>query len=637
MKLSPTCQHESLEDLIDAAFRQYTTGNLAEAEAISRKVMALAPDSAEKYKNGGNTLLSLGRLEEAERAYRQALVLKPDYAEAYNNLGNVLRLRGHLADAEQAFRQALKLLPESAEIHNNFGNVLMDLGRVEDAEHTFRQAVVLRADFPLAHFNRGNALRALGRNELAAKCYLQALELNPDYAEAHFALGCVLELSGQLDEAAQAYGRTLALNPDRGEAYIGLGNVLLALRRVTEAEQAYRQSLALNPGYGKAYIGLGNALVLQERLDEAEDVFRRALTLNSESAEACIGLGNVFQYSGRIAEAEQAYVSALALEPRNASLKYNLSLLHLLQGHFEEGLELYEQRLEDQVRNSFTKALARFGPTRVGKRWAGEPLDGRSLLVVTEQGAGDSLMMMRYLPLLKLRGDRYLAVSCEPHLARVFRSIASVDGVITGTDVLPVEHVDFHCPIMSLPYLLQTRLESIPADVPYLVVPDEMRLGWRNRLANLPGIKVGLVWAGNRMYAHDAWRSVPLHRFSDLAHIEGVRLVSLQKGEDAGQWQKLGWGGLDWMGMCDDYLDTAALVSELDLVISVDTSVAHLAGALGKPIWLLNRYESEWRWMLDRKDSPWYPTMSIFRQEERGNWNDVIERVAGELARMVKP
>ncbi len=598
--MPPKVRDASFNEVIESALQCLGTGRFSEAETICRQALAVSRDSAELYKTHGNALLSLGRLEEAEQAYRHALQLKSDYAEAYNNLGNVLRLSDRLEEAERMFIKALELMPGNGEVHNNFGNVLMDLGRTEEAEQVFHKAAVLNPAFPMAYFNRGNALRAIGRLEAAEKCYGQAIALKPDYTAA----------------------------------YIALGQALFHMQRLDEAEQAYRRALGITPNSAEAYIDLGNTLHYSGRLDEAEQAYRRALDLKPDFAEAHNGLGNVHLDSGRTAEAELAYRKALALKKDYATAKFNFSMLLLMLGSFEEGFELFEQRFDGGSPKSFASVKAQFMRLCDCKRWDGEPLAEKSLLIITEQGAGDSLMMMRYLPLLKQWGLERLVVSCGPHLKRVFQSMPAVDGVVSPTESSHSHSIDFYCPIMSLPHLLQAPPDAVP--VPYVGVPEQMRHAWRSRLAGEPGLKVGLVWAGNNQHVHDKRRSIPLALFSPLVDVKGVRLVSVQKGEAREQLKTVGWNLPDWMDACDDFMDTAALVDGLDLVISVDTAVAHLAGALGKPVWLLNRFESEWRWMLDRENSPWYPSMRIFRQKSRGDWEPVMSLVAEELARLAK-
>jgi tetratricopeptide (TPR) repeat protein len=562
-----TPQNDSITDSINIAIQHHNAGCFSEAEKIYRNVLTIITDSAEIYKNYGNTLLCLGQTAEAEKAYRQALVLNPDYAEAYNNLGNVLRLEGRLEEAEQAFRRAVALLPDSADVHNNFGNVLMNSGRVEEAERAYRKAIVLKPDHAMAYNNRGNALLALKQWEVAEKSYRKALSLKQDYVEA----------------------------------YCGLGNALFNIGRTDEAEQAYQKALVIKPDY----------------------------------AEAHCGLGNLFKELVLLEKAERAYRQALLIKPDFAMAQYNLSLLKLLQGKYEEGFEFYEKRFDGMQEILNAENLTAIIRNQVNgySFWQGEPLEGVTLSILTEQGAGDTLMMMRYLTLLKHKGLKRLIVYSVPTLRRVLQSLPDVDEVVSDEGPLPC---GLYCPMLSLPHLFKTSLESVPGNVPYLNVPEEMKQKWRSRFAGMTGKKVGLVWAGGKLTGTDKIRSIPLSRFASMREIDGVNLVSLQKGEEAIQLTELGWDLFDQMDECEDFLDTAALVNELDLVISVDTSVAHLAGALGIYVWLLNRFESEWRWMLDREDSPWYPTMRIFRQKTRGDWDGVLSLVMGELVEFAR-
>ena len=268
-------------------------------------------------------------------------------------------------------------------------------------------------------------------------------------------------------------------------------------------------------------------------------------------------------------------------------------------------------------------------------RWHGEDGAGKALLVWTDQGFGDMLMFMRYLRLLKRRGFAKLIVQCETPLVRIVRTLSGVDEVVSREAPVPFGHFDLHCPMSSLPLAFATRLDSIPREVPYLSVPGAMTEEWARRLEGVGPLRVGLVWAGRREFPKDALRSIRLERFAPLFQIGGAAFVSRQKGDEAAQRTHTGWPIRDWMDECDDLLDTAALMEQLDLVIGVDTGIVHLAAALGRPTWLLNRFESEWRWMLDREDCAWYPTLRIFRQREPGAWDEVLRRVADALGSFV--
>lgn len=508
---------------------------------------------------------------------------------------------GYLHEAAAIYREIIAIQSDVAETHKNYGNVLLNLGCLEDAEHAYRQALILK----------------------------------PDFGEAFNNLGNVLRFENRLDESVDAFRRSLALMPDRVEVYINFANTLMESDNFLEAEQLYRKAIVLNPDYAPAYNGRGNALFALGRYEAAEKNYRYAIKICSDYIEAYSGLGNCCKKLLRFEAAEYAYRQAIDVRPDDTMAKYNLSMLKLLQGEYEEGLPLYEYRFEGAERDLFADNIITIIRKQVQgyTLWCGESLEGKTLSVVTEQGSGDSLMMMRYLPLIKQKGCKRLIVYCLPTMKRIFQAMAGVDEVIADDRQMPC---GLYCSLMSLPYLFNTRLDSIPCTIPYLNVPDDMKLKWQIYFRKMNGVKVGLVWAGGKTTKSDKLRSILLCKFASLFEVKGVHLVSLQKGEDATrQLHGLGWNLVDRMDECDDFFDTAALVSELDLVISVDTSVAHLAGALGKPVWLLNRFESEWRWMIGRTDSPWYPSMKIFTQKEFGNWDGVIERVTKELSKLV--
>lgn len=587
-----------LADSVIRAQQLLAARRLTEAEAVYQDVLSTGSASAEIYKDYGNVLLGLERFADAEQAYRQALALNPDYGVAYNNLGNVLRLCKQYEEAELAFSKALALMPDSPEVHNNFGNVLIDTGRISDAEQLFRKAIRLNPDYFIAHYNCGNALRFSGQFKEAETCYRQAIALNPAYFDAYYGLGCVAEQLGDLQEAEQAYRQVLRLRPAQPEACYGLGCILMRTDSYSEAEHVFSKAIELLPGYAEAHYGRGYAL----------------------------------QSLGRIEEAVLEYRQAIAIKADHKGAHKALALSLLLQGDYCEGLPLHEQRFDMKYYESSSGVARLLDQLAAANRWDGQPVNGKSLLVITEQGAGDSLMMMRYLKLISQLGFKRLVIYCEAQLQRVFRYIEGVDEVITTARPLPVGLCDYYCFDMSLPFLFKTQLDSIPDRVPYLVVPDQLKVKWGARLANIAAVKVGLVWGGNKNLDVDSRRSIALNQFGFLRELPGVQPISLQKGESARQLSELGWNFYDWMDDCSDFLDTAALIAGLDLVISVDTSVAHLAGTMGKPVWLLNRYGSEWRWLLDREDSPWYPSMRIFNQKQLGDWGPVLDSVAQELA-----
>jgi tetratricopeptide (TPR) repeat protein len=541
---------------------------------------------------------------------------------------------GRYSEAELIYRKALEYYTNSAEIHKNLGNTLLSLNRFEDAEQAYRQALVFQPDYAEAYNNLGNVLRLCGRLDEAESSFSSALALVQN-AEICNNFGNVLMDLGKIEEAEKVYRKAIVLKPDYHMAYNNRGNALLALKRWNAAEKSYCKALEIYPDYSEAYCGLGNLFSNdQSRFNEAERSYEKALVIRPDYVEAYYNLANLYNNHKMFDDAERAYRQALIINPSYYKAQNNLSFIKLLQGEYSEGFKLYESRFNvyPGSLNIENCTISSLNQSDGYSLWKGESLEGVTLSILTEQGAGDTLMMMRYLSLLKQKGVKKLIVYSLSSLQRVLQSLQGVDEVVSDDGVLPF---GLYCPMMSLPFFFNTSLESVPNRTPYIHIAKNDKRKWRSHLAKLSGIKVGLVWAGGKFTESNEVRSIPLSKFYPLQKIEGVQIVSLQKGDEAIQLRRLGWNVFDRMEDCEDYWDTATLIDCLDLVISVDTAVAHLAGALGKPVWLLNRFESEWRWMLEREDSPWYPSMRIFRQKEKGDWGTLINLVAEELEKLV--
>ena len=433
--------------------------------------------------------------------------------------------------------------------------------------------------------------------------------------------------AGRLDSARAIYEDVLAKEPRHADALHLLG--LIAHQNADHGKglDLIRQALSLDPDNGVYLVNLADVQRALGKLDQAEATLRRALSLNPASAAGHLNLGYVLREQRRLSDAEQCYLQAMRLDPTLTHAKLNYSLLLLLRGDYSSGFDYFEARFAagDEKAIGADRALL---AALDAPQWNGEPIAEKSLLLWTEQGLGDSLMMLRYLPMLERKGVGHVTVYCHEPLARLMQLVDGPDEVLLRSHPVPVGTFDLHCPMMSLPRIFSTRIDTIPAQVPYLQIPDGPRRKWAARLADHPAPRVGLVWASGAHTRTGREKSLPFEQMAGLVRKDNVRFVSLQK--DAQPAHAHG-AMLDWMGECDDLLDTAALVSELDLVISIDSAVAHLAGAMGKPVWLLNRFDSDWRWMLDREDCPWYPTMRIFRQSQRGDWSGVVERVARAL------
>ena len=571
-------------------------------------------------------LKAQGKLDEVVDAYRQAIRLKPDYAEAYSNLGYALWDQGKLGEAVAACRQAISLKPDLAEAYCNLGGALKDQGKLDEAVAACHQAISLRPNYAEAFYNRGVALQGLKRFDEALASYGNALALRPDYAEASYNRGVALQELKRLDEALASYDTALALRPDYPQAFYNRGIALQGLKRLDEALGSYDKALALKPDYAEVFNNRGNALQELNRFDEALASYDQALALEPSYADAFNNRGVALQELKRLDEALASYNQALALKPDYAEARWNGSLLRLLTGDFERGWAESEWRWKNASlglsARHFTQPL-----------WLGaESIDGMRLMLHHEQGLGDAIQFCRYVPLLAARGARVILEVDEP-LRQLMSGLAGVSHCVTKGEALP--DFDLHCPLLSLPLAFGTRLGTIPSTTPYLRAPAH-RADWERALGrrstqNRPGL------VGNPRHRDDRKRSVELSALLPLLDVAAT-FVSLQKDSRAGDEAVLAKrSDIIKLGpLLESFADTAALISQLDLVISVDTSVAHLAGALGRPVWVLLPFVPDWRWLLDRDDSPWYPTARLFRQTDFREWRGVVDRLRTALHDLVE-
>jgi tetratricopeptide (TPR) repeat protein len=642
-------------------------GHLDEAAEAFRSALALKSDFPEALTNLGIVLIALGRFAEAIDSFQSALTWRATDAKAHTNLGVALVKSGRSAEAIAAHRRALALAPLNAEIYANLGESLSSEGLANQAIIAYRTAIVLKPDSAETAYNLGLELKALGRLDEAIASYRAAVRLKPTYAEALNNLGTIYLAQDQPEKASAAFHNALNVAPNYSEAfsnlgisyqaqylpekaikafrdaviatpnypeaYNNLGVILLAEGQSEDSLDACARAIRLNPDYAEAYSNLGNAYYAQGRFNEAVAAVKRALALRPHFPGAQNNLGMASQAAGQPDQALAAYREALALRPDYPAARYNLATALLLTGAYEAGWQDYEWRWKGGVRTLQPRPFEM--PV-----WTGEDLRDRSLLIHGEQGLGDVLQFARYVPLLAERA-KGVVFEVLPSLKRLFEKMANNVCVIAMGD--PIPPVDFHLSLMSAPHLLKTTVETIPASIPYVVAEPSLSALWEERLSRLKGLKVGLVWAGNHRphdpsaAAIDRRRSMPLAVMTPLLRLPGISFVSLQMGTPADQLQTIdpALRPQDWMTEIGDFADTAGLVAQLDLVIAVDTSVAHLAGAMGKPVWILSRFDGCWRWLMERDDSPWYPTARLFRQTEPGDWKPVIARVVEELKQLL--
>jgi Tfp pilus assembly protein PilF len=526
-----------------------------------------------------------------------------------------------------SFDQTIRSQASQAETETSLGVTLGEQGKLVEAILHLRAAVRLRPDFAKAHHNLGVALAQQGNDEEAVRSLRQTLQLKPDYTEAYYNLGSVLMSQGKHADAVDCYYRALGIKPDHYEVYNNLGLALTELGRLGEAVVILQQAVRLRPNSAEAHTNLGLALAEQGKYGQAEDCYQQALRINPSYAEAHGNLANNYKEQGLLEEALASYDLALRLKPDLVSAHWNRSLAWLQKGDYERGWVEYEWRWQRKQtpKRPFTQPL-----------WDGSPLAERSILLYMEQGLGDMLQFIRYARLVKERGGTVI-VECPPFLMPLFSFVSGIDRLVGEDQSLP--GFDVQAPLMSLPRLLGTTLANIPAEVPYLHAEGALAEEWARKLSELRGFKIGIAWQGNRHHKWDRFRSIPLAEFEPLARLRGVRLISLQKGYGTEQLRANRFPVTELADELDAsagaFMDTAAIMKNLDLVITTDTALAHLAGGLGMPVWMALSAIADWRWLTGRDDSPWYPTMRLFRQTKLGDWSDVFERLTSEVAKLL--
>ncbi len=536
-----------------------------------------------------------GELEQAAAIYHEILTADARNFDALHLLGVIAGRRRDFSRAADWFEAALNVDPGHAGSHCNLGLALQELGQLPAALDRYERAIAIDPRFAAAHARRGNVLRQMSRSEAALESYDRAIAIKSDYVEALMLRGSLLSQLRQPEAALRSFDRVLELRSDHAAAHTGRGNILRQLNRFTEALAGHDRALAADPNFVQAHVNRANVLTDLARHAEALTGYDAALALREDMPEAHFGKA--------------------------------LTLLRL--GDFARGWREYEWRWQSRT----TVALLDEPRNFAAPLWLGQaPLEGRTILLHGEQGLGDRIQFSRYAALLKHRGARVLLEVPKP-LARLFTRLAGVDELYVAEGALP--NFDFHCPLMSLPLAFATRLDSVPDSVPYLSCEPTLAASWRSRLGLRSRPRVGLAWSGNPQNSNDRNRSIPLSRLA-AALPDGFDYFSLHREVPASDAQLLRASRSirDLGDQQQDFSDAAALCDCMDVIISVDTSLAHLAGALGKPTWVLLSFNADWRWLVERADTPWYPTMRLYRQPLGGDWGTVLERVTADLVRV---
>lgn len=653
-------------------------GRCEEAIQSFRRAVRLKPDFAEAYRSllqlepdNISASLALGSVFEKRNQFRDALVCyrealqrNPRAVDLFVAIGCLLEKMDRHGDAETVFREALQTHPDNAELHLYLGQVLYRQERTAEAATCFEQAVALKSDFLTAWRELASVYRVLDRPEAMIKAYESIVALSPDDTTARFKLGCAYQGMGRLDAAVRCYTELLPLVPDSPHclnnlacARMGRGDVEAAMRCFEECVSRFpdfaegrfnfgralkemgeidgviremQAAIRLCPDMHAAYNELGIALSAKRHYQKAIDHYQQVLRIKPGHGPAYYNIACALQEMGAYESAIDYYQQAIDANPDFAEAHFNKALLLLLLGHYREAWPEYEWRFKRSDMKD--KYWSRFDVPA----WDGGDIKGKWLYVQNEQGLGDTLQFVRFMPLLKALGAN-VVFEAKEQLMPLLKSAAGIDILVSReTGEIP-PCVDCYTYLFSLPLLLDITLDKLPAECPYLCAENSKIDFWRRRLDG-DDLKIGLAWAGNPDNPDDKYRSVPLEHFAPLAQLGGVRILGLQKGPRADEAKTVSWKNhIENLGdALQDFSDTAAVMANLDLVISVDTAIVHLAGALGRPVWNLRHARPYWVWMRDRTDSPWYPSMKLYRQRTPGNWAPVIRQVAIDLAWIVE-
>jgi tetratricopeptide (TPR) repeat protein len=603
---------------------KFANGASGEALTLIDSALRGGLASPQVLLNRGLVLNALNRPLDAVASFEQAILRDRNFLEAYSNRAILLAALGRPADALESYRQALRIAPNEAVLLYNYGNLLKGLGRRDEALGAYDAALKMQPDAAEVHIERADVLRELKRYDEAVASYDRVLTLRGGDVEALCNRGLALDALGRHADAVDSYDRALALRPEDAIILRNRGCALTSLRVFDAALASFDAILARNPADAVAHYNRGNVFLQLERFEEALASYDAALAGRHDLVEAHNNRGLALKELDRFAEAADSYRCAYAIDVNHVEARWNEALLQLLAGDYKRGWAGYEWRWQKEplirARRNFAQPL-----------WRGEVISGRTILIHSEQGLGDTIQFCRYLPLVAKTGAR-VVFEVQPPLRRLLHGIAGVEVIARG-DALP--EFDWQCPLLSLPLACGTRLETIPSDIPYLQAAPELVQNWATRLDAKRRTRIGLAWAGNADHRNDRNRSIGLSKLLPLLDVE-ADFVSLQKVARPGDDVLLDSHNVlhpaDALG---DFADTAALIGGLDLVISVDTSAAHLAGALGKPVWVLVTHVPDWRWLLNRDDSPWYPSARIFRQDQSRDWNAVVAGTKTALTEFV--
>lgn len=624
-QLNPT----AVNILSNLGTAQRRLGQHSAAVATYQRAISIDKNHAESYHNLGVALKKMSRSEDALKCFRKAVQLRPGYAEAIRNVAQLEMQGNDWQDALATTQDAAKKNPEDRDKQLRLAECSMKARQYAEAIKAFDVVLSIDPSNIVGLNGKGLALKSLGKLPEAESTLKRALELDSASFPAVCNLGTVFQALKRYDEAKKQYEQALKMKPDSAESLNNLGGVLKEQGDIEGSIEHCSKALEIKPELASARCNLASARQILGEFDVAIDMYKQALDIQADLPEALLGLGSVYAQAGMLEDARSCYSRALFFHPDNCEAMLYRGIIGLLSGDYQNAFADYEARWRL--------------PENVGKvikapRWNGSQLKGEKILLHSEQGLGDTLQFIRYADLVKQRGGTTI-VMCQKPLLPLLAGVESIDQLVGVGDQVPP--FSKHVPLLSLPAVFETTLENIPADVPYVDADVDLHGKWREAIEPLPGFKVGIAWQGNPDFKQDKFRSIALQHFRGIVHTRGVSTVSLQKGFGSEQIEDVEFGGeiRQFENLDDDegaFMDTAAILSHLDLFITSDSAIAHLAGAMGIETWLLLPFAPDWRWQLASDSTGWYPTMKLYRQPEFLNWEDVFSEVEDDLVSLVK-
>jgi tetratricopeptide (TPR) repeat protein len=616
-------------DVFEQAAAMHELGRTTEAQHLYEQALGLQPDFAEADYNLALIYYQQQNWARSVAHFSHALAQRPGWAVAWYNLALCLEATGEAHKAISAYRRALDLQPDYPEALYNLGCLLLSQGSYTSAEAAFRRTIALQSDHAAAHNNLGKCLQALKKTDAARSAFETAGALDPTLGQSWFNLGEIEQMQGRPELAVVHYRKALEQSPHMAAAYNNLGNAYQKLNQYSQAVDCYRRLVSRRPESAEGYYNLGSALRCTEAFEEAMTCLLHAIRLKPDYADAWNNLALACKNIGDMDRALTCFNRALALDPELAVAHWNRGFVYLLKKDYPHGWADFEWRFRIPQR----KLVYPFHLN--GVRWTGQTVPQATILVHDEQGLGDTIQFARYLPLVKARCARVI-LETRAELVTLLQRCAGVDNIIVrSTDGCPSAAYDFHVPLMSLPAIFQTGAATIPDRVPYLYAEPQKVDRWRLKFP-AGGLKIGLVWSGRPQHTNDRNRSCRLADLVPLLRTPGVHFYGLQKGLEANQVENLpeDINVTNLGGELRDFSDTAAVLANLDLIITVDTAVAHLAGAMARPVWTMIPFIPDWRWAMSDETTPWYPSMRLFRQKRPKKWDHPVQRIRTKIGEL---